>query len=66
MTFSDDGEETFVVLINDELQYSLWPASSDVPAGWRLVRDEGTRKECVDFVEMHWTDMRPKSVMDAR
>ena len=32
--FEDDTAE-FLVLINDEGQYSLWPAHLDVPLGWR-------------------------------
>ena len=33
----DDDNGTFVVLVNDEDQHSLWPTFADVPAGWRKV-----------------------------
>lgn len=64
---SDDG--TFLVLINDEMQYSLWPSFVEVPAGWTTVFGEDTKAACLEYVETHWTDMRPASVrakMEAR
>ena len=59
----DDEEGEFLVLVNDEGQYSLWPAFCDVPAGWTTVGPRGPRQECLDYVEANWTDMRPKSLI---
>lgn len=61
----DDEIGTFVVLLNDEEQYSLWPAHIDVPAGWRVVHSADGRRACLDFIEANWTDMRPKSLRKA-
>lgn len=61
----EDPDGTYLALINDESQYSLWPAFVDVPAGWRIVHPQGTRQECLDYIEEHWTDMRPQSLIDA-
>lgn len=47
------------VLVNGEEQYSLWPESMPVPAGWRSCM-QGSRSECLAFVERVWTDMRPR------
>lgn len=60
----DDENGTFYALINDEGQYSLWPTFADVPAGWTIVHGEDDRKSCLDYVEEHWTDMRPKSLVE--
>lgn len=60
--FEDEDAEYFA-LINDEGQYSLWPAFADVPDGWTVVHGEDTRKACLDYIEEHWTDMRPKSLI---
>jgi MbtH protein len=57
----DDAEGTFVVLVNDEDQHSLWPVTIAVPAGWRVVFGEASRQECLDYVEANWTDIRPRS-----
>jgi MbtH protein len=56
---------TYLVLINDEAQYSLWPSFLDVPSGWRIAHPADSRQACLDYVNQHWTDMRPKSLVDA-
>jgi MbtH protein len=58
----DDEDGSFCVLVNDEGQHSLWPTFKDVPAGWTTVGPVGARKECLLYVEGHWTDLRPKSL----
>ena len=60
----DDENGTFLVLVNDEDQHSLWPAFADVPAGWRKVFGEASRVDCLAYVEEHWTDIRPKSLRE--
>ncbi|MGO9384013.1 MAG: MbtH family protein [Mycobacterium sp.] len=62
--FDDDGR-TFYVLVNAEEQHSLWPASTDVPAGWRVAFGRDSRANCLAYVEEGWTDMRPKSLREA-
>ena len=61
--FEDDNGE-YLVLINDEAQYSLWPASADVPDGWRSVRPADSRQSSLDHIEHNWTDMRPLSLAE--
>jgi len=61
----DDDTGTFLVLVNDEDQHSLWPAFADIPAGWRKVFGEASRAESLTYVEEHWTDIRPKSLREA-
>ena len=55
----------FCVLVNDEGQYSLWPSFIEIPAGWTSGFGPDTRQACIDYVEKHWTDMRPRSLIDA-
>lgn len=59
----DDPEGTFLVLVNHEGQYSLWPVFAEVPAGWTAVFGPNARSACVTYVEEHWTDMRPLSLV---
>ncbi|KOT42567.1 protein mbtH [Streptomyces caelestis] len=61
----DDADGRFVVLVNDEGQHSLWPARIRRPDGWRQVREEGSKQECTEYIETHWTDLRPRSVVAA-
>ncbi|MFF9347878.1 MbtH family protein [Streptomyces sp. NPDC014734] len=58
----DDGVAQFVVVINDEEQYSIWARERELPAGWREAGFSGTREECLAHVDEVWTDMRPLSV----
>ena len=59
-----DDDATYVVLRNDEDQYSLWPAGHEVPQGWQAVGKEGSREECSAYVDEVWTDMRPRSLRE--
>ena len=61
----DDAEGTFRVVVNAEGQHSLWPSFAEVPAGWEAVTGEDTRQACLRYVEENWTDIRPKSLVDA-
>lgn len=58
----DSDTIDFHVVINDELQYSIWPAYRPVPAGWKTVGVTAPRAECLAYIETHWTDMRPASL----
>jgi MbtH protein len=58
----EDDNRTYLVLSNNEEQYSLWPAIIDVPAGWTVVHSADTRQACLEYVEQNWTDMRPKAL----
>jgi uncharacterized protein YbdZ (MbtH family) len=60
----DDENGIFYVLINDEGQYSLWPTFAKVPPGWTVVHGAETRRSCLDYVEEHWQDMRPKTLIE--
>lgn len=61
----DDETIDYFVVINDEEQYSIWPAQRDIPNGWQAVGAARTREDCLSYIEETWTDMRPKSVREA-
>ncbi|HEX6096635.1 MAG TPA: MbtH family NRPS accessory protein [Thermoanaerobaculia bacterium] len=52
----------YIVVLNDDEQYSIWPADHDLPAGWRAEGTEGSKSVCLDHIEKVWTDMRPASL----
>ncbi|MEV0619363.1 MbtH family protein [Nonomuraea sp. NPDC050404] len=58
----DDENGIFLVLVNDEEQHSLWPSFIDVPDGWTVVHGPESRQSCLEHIERHWVDMRPKSL----
>jgi MbtH protein len=61
----DDENGRFYVLVNDEGQYSLWPAFVPIPSGWQVVFGKNGRAECMEYVDQNWTDMRPASLRAA-
>ena len=64
MSVSDDEAE-YVVLVNHEEQYSLWPARRPIPSGWEVKGPPATRETCLSYIRETWTDMRPKSLREA-
>ncbi|MFE3716995.1 MbtH family protein [Streptomyces cyaneofuscatus] len=61
----DDEDGTFLVVVNDENQHSLWPDWRAVPAGWHTAFGPGSRPECMAHIERRWTDLRPASLVPA-
>jgi MbtH protein len=61
----EDDTARYVVLVNHEGQHSLWPTFTTVPEGWRHVFGPDSREECLGYVEKNWTDLRPKSLIEA-
>jgi MbtH protein len=62
----DDQSGMFVVLINDQGQYSLWPAAAEIPAGWSIACEQDGRDACIEYVAKNWTDMRPRTAGDVQ
>ena len=65
MTQNDSDTTPYQVLVNHEEQYSLWPAGKDIPAGWRAAGRQGSKDDCLRYVDEAWTDMRPLSLRKA-
>lgn len=54
------------ILVNGEGQYSLWPADRVPPRGWSQAGPQGTREECLSYIEEAWSDMTPRSLQRSR
>jgi MbtH protein len=57
-----DDDRAYKVVVNDEEQYSIWFADRDQPAGWYAVGKEGSKDDCLAYINEAWTDMRPLSL----
>jgi len=55
-------DDVYLVVLNDEEQYSIWRADRDMPAGWRAEGTRGNTDECLAHIGVIWTDMRPLSL----
>lgn len=60
----DEEEDTTIyqVVVNHEEQYSIWPEYKDVPNGWQVADKAGSKQECLAYIKVVWTDMRPLSL----
>jgi len=59
---AEEPSRAYHVVVNAEEQYSIWRADKVLPKGWVVVGKEGTKQECLAYVESVWTDMRPLSL----
>lgn len=57
-----EAQTMYLVVVNDEEQYSIWSADRELPAGWKTVGKAGTKQECLDYIESVWVNMRPLSL----
>ena len=64
MAEEDEDTIEYVAVINDEEQYSIWPADRALPPGWREAGKRGAKAEVLAWIEQVWTDMRPKSLRE--
>ncbi|MFL6145395.1 MAG: MbtH family protein [Labedaea sp.] len=54
----------YQVVVNDEEQYSIWPAGREQAPGWRAAGFAGSRDDCLAHIRVLWTDLRPRSVRE--
>jgi MbtH protein len=64
-TEGDKDERQYKVVVNDEEQYSIWPAAKTNAPGWRDAGPSGSRQQCLDHIQEVWTDLRPLSLRRA-
>lgn len=65
MTDETEDNLRYLVVLNHEEQYSIWPEYKDIPVGWRAEGTAGCKEECLAHIEKIWTDMRPLSLRKA-
>jgi MbtH protein len=60
----EEQEDTtiYIVVVNHEEQYSIWPEGREIPLGWRDAGKHGPKAECLEYIKEVWTDMRPLSL----
>ena len=63
---TDDMATRYLVVVNDEEQYSIWPESIAVPEGWVADGFTGGQADCLKHVEEVWVDLTPRSARGDR
>ncbi len=60
---TEDVDDTvYKVVVNDEEQYSIWPADRENAPGWQDAGPRGPKADCLNWIEENWEDMRPLSL----
>jgi MbtH protein len=54
--------EQFIVVVNHEEQYSIWPDYKEIPLGWNDVGVAGSKDDCLKYIDEVWKDITPLSV----
>lgn len=55
--------DIYKVVVNNEDQYSIWPAVRENPLGWKDEGKTGSKTECIKFIkEVLIPDLRPWSL----
>lgn len=62
MAEAESDDRIYLVVLNDEEQYSIWLADREIPAGWHAEGTRGTKADCLAHIDKVWTDMRPLSL----
>ena len=57
-----DDSTIYRVVVNHEEQYSIWPVDREIPTGWIPAAKQGSKADCLAFIEEIWVDMRPLSL----
>lgn len=60
--FSDNENLVYKVVLNEEAQYSIWPADMSLPVGWSEEGNSGSKEQCLAHIDKVWVDMRPLSL----
>lgn len=58
----DADNRKYIVVKNEEEQFSIWFDGRALPAGWVTVGKSGSKAECLSYIKEVWTDMRPASL----
>ena len=59
---NQEDKTIYLVVIDEEERYSIWPEYKDIPYGWKAVGKSGLKSECLEYIKEVWTDMRPLSL----
>jgi MbtH protein len=59
-----ENESTYLVVMNDEEQYSIWSADRELPRGWHEEGTRGSKEDCLAHIDRVWVDMRPRTLRE--
>src|SRR5690349_12573626 len=48
---ASEGAMLYQVIINDQGYLMIWPDDQDVPTGWQITGKNGTKEECLAYID---------------
>lgn len=54
-----EDKTIYKVVVNQEKQYSIWPADRENALGWNDAGKSGTKADCEAYIKEIWTEDRP-------
>jgi MbtH protein len=54
-----EDKTIYKVVVNQEEQYSIWPADRENARGWNDAGKKGTKKQCLAYIEKVSKEARP-------
>ncbi|AXE79824.1 MbtH family protein [Streptomyces atratus] len=58
---SERLDDTYLVMVDEEGQHSMWPSCAALPPGWTVVHGEDSRDGCLAYFNKNW---RPRSMRE--
>jgi len=65
MSRPDDPAATHQLIVNDQEQFAVWPATRRVPGGWRPVGRTGTRESLTEYLREVLVETLPAPLLRA-
>jgi len=47
----DEDDRIYLVVVNAEEKYSIWPKTRPLAKGWNSVGEEGVKRHCQDYID---------------
>jgi MbtH protein len=63
MSTPDDIAATHQLIVNDQEQFAVWPATRRVPGGWRAAGCTGTRESLTEYLREVLVETLPAPLM---
>ncbi|WP_207456213.1 MbtH family protein [Azospirillum sp. SYSU D00513] len=54
-----EDTQIYDAVVNQEKQYSIWPASRGLPLGWSKAGFSGDKTSCLHYIEQFWLESCP-------
>ena len=56
---NDIDTAEYGIVVNQALQYSIWPTHLELPSGYKFAGSVGTRAEMQELVSQHFVETAP-------